>query len=78
MKISTTKQYQQVAKAMHKAGYHAKDVYPILENAGFSVELDEDTIYEGVYATKVMRLMYLLEEADLVEVPAPVLERLKL
>ena len=78
MKISTNRQYQQVAKALKKAGYDAKDIYPILESAGYSVELDKDTIYEGIYATKVMAIMYSLEEAELEEVPAPVLERLKL
>jgi len=78
MKISTDKQYQQVAKALHKAGYRAETVFPILEGAGYSVEIDKDTIYEGIYITDVMRLMGKLERAADKKAPKQVLERLKL
>lgn len=57
MKISTTKQYVKLTKALLKKGYTTDTVYEALEDAGFSVSLKGET-YEGIYASRVIAMMH--------------------
>jgi len=64
MKISTNAQYKQVVKSLRKKGYTAADVFPVLEEAGFSVQIKKPkALYEGIYASRVIAMMHHAEEA---------------
>ena len=52
----TKDDYEAIAAALKKAGYTAKDVFPALEEAGFSVELNGETY--NVYASRVIAIMH--------------------
>jgi hypothetical protein len=53
----TSADYEIIAKAFINKGVKPKKVYPMLEEAGFEVEI-KGQLYSGIYISRVMAVMY--------------------